>query len=154
MLAGDDDGNQLLAFRPAGRATAIEATPMPLALVALWHDDRMLLAFNRFRRSWELPGGMIDAGETPRQAAGRELREETGYDVDELILAGYARFAVGADQRIEYAVVYAGHATPGGGFSPNGEISALSWWNGKESLTGRVQTLDVTLARLARTALR
>ncbi|MGN0203710.1 MAG: NUDIX hydrolase [Coprococcus sp.] len=28
---------------------------------------------------WELPGGLIDPGETPAAAAGRELQEETGY---------------------------------------------------------------------------
>lgn len=39
-------------------------------------------------RWWVTPGGGIDAGETPRQAAVRELREETGLVIDESELAG------------------------------------------------------------------
>jgi ADP-ribose pyrophosphatase len=31
--------------------------------------------------TWEVPAGMIDAGEEPRAAAARELLEETGFDV-------------------------------------------------------------------------
>jgi len=38
----------------------------------------VLLVFSRFRQVWELPGGRIDAGETPRDAAVRELLEESG----------------------------------------------------------------------------
>ncbi len=34
--------------------------------------------------SLELPGGVVDAGEEPLDGARRELREETGYAVDEL----------------------------------------------------------------------
>jgi 8-oxo-dGTP pyrophosphatase MutT (NUDIX family) len=38
----------------------------------------VVLVLNRVRQVWELPGGFIDPGETPRQAAIRELAEEAG----------------------------------------------------------------------------
>ncbi len=38
----------------------------------------VVLVHSRFRQVWELPGGAIDPGESPRQAAIRELVEESG----------------------------------------------------------------------------
>ena len=35
-----------------------------------------------YPNAWVLPGGQIDPGETPREAAARELQEETGLQVD------------------------------------------------------------------------
>jgi 8-oxo-dGTP diphosphatase len=40
--------------------------------------DGAVLVFNRYRQLWELPGGFIDAGESPRVSAERELLEEAG----------------------------------------------------------------------------
>lgn len=39
----------------------------------------------------EIPGGMVDRGETPAECASRELTEETGYIPEELIYLGRSR---------------------------------------------------------------
>ena len=54
-----------------------------VAVVPVLEDGRVLLV-RQFRYAvaralWELPAGLVDAGESPRRAAVRELREETGY---------------------------------------------------------------------------
>lgn len=57
--------------------------PMQLVVgVALVHDGRVLAARRCYPAEsagrWELPGGKVDPGETPAEAAEREIAEELG----------------------------------------------------------------------------
>jgi 8-oxo-dGTP diphosphatase len=77
-LAVDVQGNELLSFEPGSESDLerVDPTiPLPLALVVGRHGGDIPLIFNRSRQEWELPGGMLDPGETPRQAAAREFVE-------------------------------------------------------------------------------
>lgn len=56
-------------------------------IVAIDSDERLILV-EQYRHgigrvSLELPAGVIDKGESPLEAAKRELMEETGYEADE-----------------------------------------------------------------------
>lgn len=51
------------------------------ALVALWHDGKILLIRNSYHQYFSLPGGYVRPGEPAREAAVRELKEELGMSV-------------------------------------------------------------------------
>ena len=46
--------------------------------VAVWCDGRLLVVRSSYRTTLDLPGGGLEPGETARNAAARELREEVG----------------------------------------------------------------------------
>jgi 8-oxo-dGTP pyrophosphatase MutT (NUDIX family) len=59
--------------------------------------------------SWEFPMGSIDEGETPQEAANRELQEETRIDADRIISLGQYRAVPGlTPQRVH---IFLAHAT-------------------------------------------
>ncbi|MFC1411052.1 NUDIX hydrolase [Streptacidiphilus sp. N1-12] len=59
----------------------------PVAATVLLSDDREVLLMWRHRFAtdtwnWEIPSGIVEAGEALPEAAAREVLEETGYRVD------------------------------------------------------------------------
>jgi 8-oxo-dGTP pyrophosphatase MutT (NUDIX family) len=45
-------------------------------------DGRVLLCQLTYKRDWDLPGGVVEVGESPRLAVQREVEEELGLDVE------------------------------------------------------------------------
>ncbi|MBL7260490.1 NUDIX domain-containing protein [Paractinoplanes lichenicola] len=41
-------------------------------------DDRLLVVEPTYKQEWEIPGGVVEAGESPRTGVQRELLEELG----------------------------------------------------------------------------
>ncbi|RBM18598.1 NUDIX hydrolase [Streptomyces sp. PT12] len=149
-MADDGRGNVLVSFERGREDAPPEGAPTPLALIALWHGPRVLLVRDRFRDAWELPGGSRESGESPREAAVRELGEETGQRADErLLFIGWARFLLAPDGRSEHGALYGGLVARPRPFEPNGEIAAVHWWDPREPPPAPAQPLDLHLARLA-----
>jgi len=54
-------------------------------------DGRVLLCQLTYKRDWDLPGGVVEVGESPRVAVRREVEEELGLEVEpgELLLTDW-----------------------------------------------------------------
>lgn len=116
--------------------------------VAVIQDGRVLLTQREDFEVWCLPGGGVDPGESLAQAAIREVREETGLEVELVRLVGmYSRpLWMGKGQHI---AVFS--ATPAGGvLQPQpGEVVALDFFDTDDMpvlLWGQQQRIEDAIA--------
>jgi 8-oxo-dGTP pyrophosphatase MutT (NUDIX family) len=112
---------------------------LPSAAVAI-HDQemRLLLCLHRDKNVWVPPGGLIEPGEQPADAAVRETWEETGLLVE---ITGILGVYGGRDLVIDYpngdkaayiGTIFRGRVT-GGIIRPDGEeISEVAYFNRDE----------------------
>jgi 8-oxo-dGTP diphosphatase len=76
-------------------------------LVICRYEDSWLLTDHR-ERGWEFPGGKCETGETVEEAAGREVREETGALLEDLQFLG--EYEVELDGQAFVKAIYWGRA--------------------------------------------
>lgn len=126
------------------------------AYAVIVDGSRVLLAhWNEHGRSgWTLPGGGLEPGEDPADAAVREVEEETGYlaELDELI--GVHSHVIPEDQRISgngplqaLRIIYRAHT--GGGALRNelvGSTDEARWFDlGAVRSLRKVALVDIGL---------
>ena len=81
------------------------------AYVAVWVDGCVLVIRNSYKRVYSLPSGGIDANESARAAAARELREEVGIAVDESRLTEVGQYECFGEFKHDTTTVFEIHLT-------------------------------------------
>lgn len=109
------------------------ATPSPTAC-ALVTDERgrLLLARRRsevFDGRWDIPGGFVEEHEDPLDALRRELREETGLEVEPLEFVGAWPDVYSEDERGKGTInLYWTARVVGGTPEANDDVAELAWF--------------------------
>ena len=137
FIVDDDKGNQLLELYTGDETEIInnlEYRPLTSSLVVVKSPRGFMLLRNRYRNEWELAGGMIDEGESPRECAVRECLEESGYVITNPRFIGMMKFFLRPSynfpkERIEYTALYCADIDEIQEFRQNEEMADLCWYN-------------------------
>jgi 8-oxo-dGTP pyrophosphatase MutT (NUDIX family) len=126
------------------------------AYAVVVHEGRMLLPHwseGDGRHGWTLPGGGLEPGEEPEDAAVREVEEETGYAVrlgerlgiDTFLVSGEERLDPGDGALLGVRIVYRAEVVGGDlRVEADGSTDDVRWFTPDEvDALDRVELVDV-----------
>ena len=146
MLAKNKSGWTLLEYLKISEEEIEKYDPVTGAFAVISVKGKYLIGFNQWRGQWEFPAGGIEQGETAREAAIRELFEETHQTQRNLNFAGLFKVQ---DSRglIKYQAVFTGELTELQPFIPakGDEMERIRLWDLKEDI-GYVDECDLKIA--------
>ena len=101
--------------------------PLPgVSVIGVTSEGKIILIRRRDDGKWALPGGLVDWGETIAQSVHRELREETGFGVVELIRLGGVYSGARRDPRLHsVCVTVVATVEPVGAVEDSLEVAAV-----------------------------
>jgi 8-oxo-dGTP diphosphatase len=118
----------------------VYASSKPTASALCVEDGRVLLARRAdepFEGRWDIPGGFLEEGEDPLDGLRRELKEETGLDVEPQRFLGVWMDRYGGDSTAEATLnLYWTARIVGGDPQPADDVSELRWFD-RDALPGR-----------------
>jgi 8-oxo-dGTP diphosphatase len=116
----------------------VTATPHRVVLAVLARTGRVLLCHRRADRDWypdvwDFPGGHLEAGETPEDAARREVMEELGVVVEGEVRIHAAWASDDGTEEVTFVLVEDWRGEPAN-LAPE-EHDAVRWFTLGEALT-------------------
>lgn len=148
MLAKNKSGWTLLEYINIEEKDIEKYENVTGAYAILKIKDKYVIGYNGWREQWEFPAGGIDEGETAREAAIRELYEETHQKNEELEFKGLFKVE-DAKGKIKYQAVFVGEQDELSPFQykENDEMDEIKLWDMKEDI-GYVDECDVKIVQM------